>query len=526
MSRNPALREQTHRIVSELIKTQADDGYLGPFPKSQRLKANWDLWGHYHCMLALLMWNEETGDPAALHACRRVANLICDTFLDTGLRVRDAGSPEMNMAVIHGLGVLYRRAPDPRYLAMMREIEKDWETAGDYLRTGLAGTPFYKTPRPRWESLHDLQGLVELYRITGDNRYRTAFESQWRTIEQYDRHNTGAFSTGEGAIGDPYAPGAIETCCTVAWMAITADMLRLTENSKAADELELSTWNAAAGAQHPSGAWWTYDTPMDGARVPSFKAIAFQARPDTPGLNCCSVNGPRSLGMISEWAVMTTKTGLVVNFYAPGSFTGTLRDGTPVSLRWETRYPLDGHVRLIIESDAQRAYPIRVRIPAWSATTPLTVAAGGRTETRNVPGGMYAATTKKWRRGDTIDLDFDMRLRAVPGAREMAGHVSIYRGPLLLAYEARRSGAEGSAPPSVRAHDIAGREARAVPAADGAGWLHVDLPTADGHTVRLYDFASAGEAGAVYHSWLPAVDWAVAGQTRLTPARAIVHTPQ
>lgn len=39
---------------------------------------------------------------------------------------------------------------------------------GDYYRTGLAGQEFYRTPRPRWESLHAIQGLVELYRITGD----------------------------------------------------------------------------------------------------------------------------------------------------------------------------------------------------------------------------------------------------------------------------------------------------------------------------------------------------------------------
>ena len=40
--------------------------------------------------------------------------------------------------------------------------------AGDYLRRGLpAGEPFYRTPKPRWESLHPILALAELYRITG-----------------------------------------------------------------------------------------------------------------------------------------------------------------------------------------------------------------------------------------------------------------------------------------------------------------------------------------------------------------------
>ena len=111
-------------VVAGLIATQAEDGYLGPFPKATRLKGNWDLWGHYHVMLALMLWHETTGDAASLLACRRAGDLICATFLDTSLRVFDAGSPEMNMAVIHSLGRLHRLTGEARYLRMMREIEK------------------------------------------------------------------------------------------------------------------------------------------------------------------------------------------------------------------------------------------------------------------------------------------------------------------------------------------------------------------------------------------------------------------
>src|SRR5262245_23134232 len=180
ISGSQALEEAASRFVADLIATQAEDGYLGPFPRRLRLLGNWDLWGHYHVLQGLLLWHERTGDERALAAATRAADLICSTYLDGSRRVIDAGSPEMNMAVIHVLGILHRLTGNERYLRLMLEIAKDWERAGDYFRQGLAGVDFHRTPRPRWESLHDLQGLVELYRITGDDRYRTAFLNLWR----------------------------------------------------------------------------------------------------------------------------------------------------------------------------------------------------------------------------------------------------------------------------------------------------------------------------------------------------------
>ena len=116
------------RLIPELISTQADDGYLGPFRKEERLLGHWDLWGHYHVMLALMLWYEDTGDRAALDCAIRAGDLICRTYLTSrgaGIlpaerRIIDAGSPEMNMAVIHALGRLHRHTSDERYLRMMR----------------------------------------------------------------------------------------------------------------------------------------------------------------------------------------------------------------------------------------------------------------------------------------------------------------------------------------------------------------------------------------------------------------------
>ena len=503
------LRTQLDRFVDELIGVQDADGYLGPFPRHERLTgkthdgkyALWDIWGHYHCILGLLLWYQETGYRPALEACRRAADYLCARFLDTGTRVRDAGAEEMNMAISHGLALLYQETGEPRYLRLLREVEADWETppAGDYVRTALAGLPFYRTPKPRWESLHDIQAILSLYEITGEERYRRAFEHIWRSIREGDRHNTGGFSSGEQATGNPYDPRAIETCCTVAWMALSVDMLRLTGDAQVADELELSTLNAALGAQSPSGRWWTYNTPMDGVRRASAHEIVFQAREGSPELNCCSVNGPRSLGMLSEWAVMQSAEGPVLNYYGPSAFTVALSSGQLLRLMQTTEYPIQGQVNLALDLEKPERFALRVRIPAWSKETRAWL--NGR-PLEGIAPGSYLRLEREWRKGDALRLEMDMSMRIWRGEREAAGKASFYRGPLLLAYDRRFNAMD---PDDLPAIDLERLGAEFVPWRGGwpEPWLLVRLPTKDGRGIIVCDFATAGAAGTPYRTWLP-----------------------
>ncbi|MBP9900055.1 MAG: glycoside hydrolase family 127 protein [Verrucomicrobia bacterium] len=510
---DPRLRQQVSNVIVELIATQAEDGYLGPFPKDIRLLKNWDLWGHYHAIQALLLWNQYSGDPAALAAARQAGDLVCNTYLDTGKRVFDAGDSEMNMAILTAMAMLHRVTDETRYLRMAREVEQDWERAGDYLRAGLDGREYYQSPKPRWESLHDLQGLVEMWRITGDPKYRAAFEHHWRSIRRWDRRNTGGFSSGEQATGNPYTPSAIETCCTVAWMAITIDYLQLTGEPQAADALELATLNGGLGAQHPSGRWFTYNTPMDGVREASAHTIVFQSRAGTPELNCCSVNGPRVPGMMSEWAVMAAPEGLVLNWLGAGRSTAKLADGTPVTITSSDDAWRSGRTELRVETKAKHPVVLGVRMPAW-AVTPKILLNGSPLP--NVAAGSYAWLKREWSKRDKVELSFEMPVRFVPGANEAAGKVSLYRGPLLLAYDQAQNVFDAHAIPPInlaklpeaRVVDITPHRPHQPTATEMVGepWLVMDVPTADGRRLRLVDFASAGALGTHYRSWLPAAN--------------------
>ncbi len=522
MTEAPRLHATVAAVVKQLINSQAEDGYLGPFPRHERLLKHWDLWGHYHVIQALLMWHERTGDPTALEACCKAADLVCQLYLDTERRPLEAGSDEMNLAIIHALGMLHRRTNEPRYLRMMREIEKDWQQAGDYLDTGLAGVEFFQTPRPRWESLHDLQGLVELYRITGDDKYRQAFLHHWHSIRKCDRRNTGGFSSGEQATGTPYEPTPIETCCTIAWMALTVDALRLTGEPLAADELELSTYNAMLGAQHPSGCWWTYNTPMNGVREASHDTIVFQSRAGTPDLNCCSVNAPRGLGMLSEWAIMRNEDELVINYLGPLQASLKLDEHTSLVIDQQTTYPLDGKIRLVLRPERPVPFKLKLRIPGWAATATVQL---GQERPVSVTGGQYFVMERQWQAGDTLLLKLDMPLRYEAGDNEMAGRMSVYRGPLLLAYDHLLNESNEGRPPHIACTDLS-RARISIPTRNAGGdsigrfapWLLVDIPQGVGHWIRLCDFASAGSAGSQYESWLDA--------TSLGPPRLVPLSPR
>ncbi len=496
------LRRTAQQFVKALIANQDADGYLGPFPKQVRLKANWDMWGHYHVMLGLWMWYKATGDEQARECVWRAARLMERTFLDGDLRVFDAGSQEMNMSAAHILAILHRESGDARTDALYRQIEEDWTKAGDYLQLGLKGVPFYRGPRPRWESLPALQALLERGRATGDARYRDAVVNLWNSIERFDVHNAGSFSTNEQAIGLPWVPGAIETCCTVAWMALSVDVLRSTGDPLIADELERATWNAVGGYVHPSGRWSTYDTPMDGRRQASAHHIVFQARAGTPELNCCSVNAPRGYTMLADWALMAHDGGYTLNWYGPGAY--RIPNGNqPILLVVNTDYPASGRISLRWELQKPRHMSLRLRIPAWSRQSTVTVNDGKPVPVQ--PG--YYEITREWRSDDTIRLDLDMRVREEPGGGPLEGRVSLFRGPILLSWDQYYNTQDEPDIPAVRLEQL--DHAESIPVKPNPSDMMRSLTPmvmlrvqTNGEPIVLCDYASAGAHGTPYRSWL------------------------
>lgn len=68
------LLEKIRQTVNDLVKTQAEDGYIGNYEPSARLQ-RWDIWGRKYTALALLSYYRLSGDASFLESAS-IRNVI------------------------------------------------------------------------------------------------------------------------------------------------------------------------------------------------------------------------------------------------------------------------------------------------------------------------------------------------------------------------------------------------------------------------------------------------------------------
>lgn len=520
---DPALRRILDEAVQGLIVTQTADGGITTYKAAAEF-SNWDTWGRKYTLLGLLAYHELTGDAKALDAARRHADRVLEHFAPgkANIAVNGWWSGMAASSILEPMVLLYRRTGDARYLQFAESIVRSWEgqRGPDLLRKALDGVSVFKMfpgPDPKqkgymsggaskaYEMMSCYEGLVELYRVTGEPKYRKAAEWVFANIRDTEITIIGSGSSwerwcnGRARQAEP-VPEWMETCVTVTWLKFATQLLRLTGESSYADEIERSAYNPLLAAQKDDGSWWCHYNPLEGHR---------EAAPEQCKMhqNCCVANGPRGLMLLPALAVMSGSAGPVVSFYEPASAKLPLASGKSVQLEIQSDYPRSGDVDIAVRPQAAAEFTLSLRIPAWSQGTKVEV--NGQAVS-GIESGKYARLSRQWQPGDKVRVAFALPVQLVrdPGG---SGRVAITRGPVVFAIDKRLSQPLPGAGGGKVVADAKGLvNAVAVRSGLPAGVrMALDVPFDDNGkrvTLRLCDYASAGRTwsdASTLRVWLP-----------------------
>ena len=497
---DPALREKLDFVAAELCKCQLADGYLGTYLEKDRW-TEWDVWAHKYNLIGLITYMRYTGNLEPLATCRRMADLLCRSFGDQpGQRdIIKAGEHEgmAPTSVLEPMVLLYRLTSEPRYLDFCHYLLRAWEQPNGphIISTLLSAKRVDKVGNGKaYEMLSCLNGVLELYRTTGDRQLLEACLNAWQDITDKRLYITGTASYREFFHGDfdlPNTDKVGETCVTVTWLQFNAQLLRLTGETRFAEQLERVVLNQLLGAQRPDGTAWGYYVQLEGQKP-------YDAFLD---VSCCQSSGPRGVALIPTFALTTDAEGVVVNFFVAAKAKLALCDGCQVALELDSRYPADGLVRLKLHLAAPHEFTFRVRIPAWCPDA--TLAVNDQPVADPIRAGDYARLRRTWREGDVVTLNLPLAPRLIVGEHTNYGKVALACGPLILAADDRLNPSVKVGQFRLPSTDIRQLAFQQEPAGLVYSIQAVGIDSGEGVTVRLAPFAEAGCTRMTYQVWLP-----------------------
>jgi hypothetical protein len=442
-NQDPEMLKIIQNAVSGLLATQTSDGYIGNYSPEAQLQ-HWDIWGRKYTMLGLLAYYDISGDKKALDAAKKLAgHLLTQVGPDHTDIVKTGNYRGMpSSSILEPMVLLYRHTNEKRYLDFAKYIVAQWETAdGPKLITkaasGVNVADRFPFPKSWWswdngqkayEMMSCYEGLLELYRITGEATYLKSAELAVQNII-----NTEINVAGSGTAFECFYHGGqrqteptyhtMETCVTFTWIKLCNNLLRLTANPMYADQIEKTVYNALLASMKFDGSQIAKYSPLEGMRHEGEEQCGMH-------INCCNANGPRAFALLPKLALMTSGNEISVNLYSQSSASVLLNKKNKVTVLQTTTYPESDQIEITVQPEKSGTFTIGLRIPEWSSKTLVLV---NGIPADGVRSGSYCKVTREWKSGDKVILKLDLSGRLIV----LNGHQSIMRGPVLLARDSR-----------------------------------------------------------------------------------------
>ncbi len=300
-------------------------------------------------------------------------------------------------------------------------------------------------------------GMADVAALTGDSAYIKAIDAIWNNIvnkKYYLTGGVGALHNGE-AFGSNYELPNLtaynETCAAIAMVYFNQRMFMLHGDSKYIDCLERTLYNGVISGMSIDGGKFFYPNPLASDGKYKFNADNTIERQPWFGCACCPSNLCRFIPSVPGYMYAVKDNSVYVNLFSDNTSTISVGKGKVV-LREKTMYPWNGDVRIDVVSNSAGKFNMKIRIPGWlrnkvvpsdlyfyddSIKLNYSVSVNGKKVDGQIDNG-YLTIDRKWKKGDNIDIHFDMKPRLVKANANVYddyGRVAVERGPLVYCAE-------------------------------------------------------------------------------------------
>ena len=423
-----ALRDSAYRVLS----LQREDGYISTYRDNKNLfkcdaaismrdvgwdcDYNWNLWGQKYTLWGLIEIARLTDDEKILSGAVRLADNILDTIEELGTRVKDTG-------VMHGLAsasilkpmlILYRLTKDSRYLDFGKKIvdEMNLESGEcpNAIKNAMDAIPpsqWYDPDADGWyakayEMTSLLEGVCELYRLTGDKKLLLALENFWAAVYASEENILGSVGYCEQYLNaKKYPDSATEICDVIHWMRLSLELFSITGDIKYSSVIENAFLNAFLAGVYEDGAWGAFFVRSAGRHYDADRQC------DTKYQHCCLNNLGRGFADMAESIITVGEDGYYINSYVQSTvkLNGAL-------FRISKGYVDNGNVSITVRG-VKKGTKIFLRIPEWSSAATISVD-GVKSSLKS---GEYNAVVMESEEA-VLYLTFDMSVRILDFAGE------------------------------------------------------------------------------------------------------------
>lgn len=430
--------------VRDLISTQTKDGCISSYPYDLQTN-DWDIWGRKYVLIGLARYYLEIEKSEEVK--KAMTDELDYIISQVGPKAKDIvecghHNGMAASSILEPVVLVYRVTGEKRFLDYaLWIVSRGGSNLNNIFTDVIKGTPPSKLGNAKaYEMMSCFEGLAELYRETANPDYMKAILTFYSAVRDQE-----IFVTGVGGLKDTcgefwdkgkikqtqFNVGALgETCVTTTWIKFCGQILRLSNDATVVDEMERTLYNGVLGAMLPDASWWMHrnPTPLAGA---SSKVRAGDQIPGY-GEDCCLAQGPKALAIAPWLAIMQDDHGPVINLYEAAEAKMTLPNGFSLKLVISGDFPNSAQVDVAVISDASANFCVRLRLPAWSKKTSVSV----NGQDYHGEAGSYLSIDRTWNPGDTIRIEFDLSVRIIPAA-DGSERVAIMRGPVVLAQDSR-----------------------------------------------------------------------------------------